>query len=92
MSTNPQQELQTEEDLVLEEETMEAALERRRTLPKEDRSQVKTPDSVRKDYKKLAKWSLVCLFQDNPLLVVAAGAILVFEVIKTLVDVVMSFL
>lgn len=74
-----------------EEETLEQVLERRRKLPKDERGEVRPPSSIREDPKKLFKWSVVCLYQDNPLLVIAASAILAFELIKTMVDVLSSF-
>jgi len=70
------------------EETMAEALERRRSLPREDRASVRPPEAVRQNVRALFKWQFTCLYQDNSILVIVASAVLGFELVKTLVDLV----
>lgn len=70
------------------QETMAEALERRRALVREERGGVQPPDAVRGDVKALFRWHFTCLYQDNAIFVIAASAVLGFEIIKTIVDLV----
>lgn len=70
----------------LPEETMAEALERRRSLSREERASVRPPAAVQKSVKALFKWQFTCLYQDNSILVIVASAVLGFEIVKTLVD------
>lgn len=66
--------------------TLQELLDYRYSLSAEERGGVKANKAIAGDTKKLLAWSFHCAYQDRPILVILAGAVVLYHGIKFVID------